>query len=50
MIMNWSSKEFYQGKLEADKLVSEHDLKSISTNTTNTVPIMYINTEGCEMG
>lgn len=49
-IMAWSSDQFYGGKLQADEKVSGHSINQISNITTNNVPIMYIDTEGCEMG
>ena len=50
MIMNWSSEQFYEGKLEADSSVSGHNIQQISTLATSPAPLMYIDTEGCQIG
>lgn len=49
-IMQWSSDEFYEGKLEADNSVSEHllcELDCVSEEETTLVPLFYIDTVNC---
>lgn len=53
MIMEWSSKEVYNGKLLADPSVAEHNLLDLrgKPEANADVPVlMLIDTAGCQMG
>ena len=51
-IMKWSSNTFYQNKLIADASVNKHllcDLPGVSKDENTTVPLILIDTTGCDM-
>ncbi|KAN0039852.1 hypothetical protein ACTA71_007089 [Dictyostelium dimigraforme] len=51
-IMDWSSNEFYNSKMVADKSVSNHLLTTdskIRHTLTTTCPLLMIDTSGCDM-
>ncbi|KAM9971323.1 hypothetical protein ACTFIW_011300 [Dictyostelium discoideum] len=53
-IMDWSSMEFYNSKMIADKSVSNHllvtgDSPKIRNTLTTTCPLLMIDTSGCDM-
>ncbi|MCE9608258.1 MAG: IGHMBP2 family helicase [Planctomycetia bacterium] len=48
-IMNFSSRQFYDGKLTADPSVAGHllcDLKDVESNAATTVPLEFVDTAG----
>ncbi|KAI8802126.1 DNA helicase [Cladochytrium replicatum] len=52
MIMKFSSKEFYEGKLTAHSSVKDHllsDADKIKSTDETSVPVVFIDTAGCEM-
>jgi superfamily I DNA and/or RNA helicase len=51
-IMNYPSQELYQGKLVADESVKLHllkDIPKITSNNDTTIPLVLIDTAGCNM-
>lgn len=49
--MEWSSKQFYDGKLVADETVKNHDIKGISKTLKEVkAPLMFIDTAGSKLG
>lgn len=52
-IMEWASKEMYQGKLTAHSSVEKHllkDLPGIISNEETSTPLLLIDTAGCGLG
>ncbi|MEW6745729.1 MAG: IGHMBP2 family helicase [Planctomycetota bacterium] len=50
-IMNWSSREFYDGRLEAHAAVRKHrlsDLTGVATTEETDAPLLFIDTAGCD--
>lgn len=52
-IMEWASKEMYQGKLTAHSSVEKHllkDLTDVISNEETSTPLLLIDTAGCGLG
>ena len=50
--MKWPSMELYEDKLVADSSVKSHllcDIPSIVKNSETSIPLLYIDTDGCEL-
>ena len=52
VIMDWPSKQLYNGKLTADNSVESHllsDLHEVVSDENTSVPLLFIDTAGCCM-
>ena len=52
IIMKWSSEQLYDARLQADASVAEHllcDLEGVQKTDLTTVPLLLIDTAGCDL-